>query len=193
MVGPVSEDTRILVGGYGPTERLAVGCLGAVTLVASACCLLGISDNHSSWIRNFGYISMFRIVAIICLFVLDWRLLGGCTRLGPQGDQFTSISDGEFNVALGMVAANGRCEWTRTMYSALVVMNLIISTFGTLHVFHFCSLVDTCPTYQIAISEAVPISIYTGFANYTYNDLPKHNSRESTRPAASPSGMIGRV
>jgi len=166
VAGLVTEDTRMLVGGYTYWSNIWVDILGCLGVVFSLMCLVGVTDNHSRWVRLFAHFASFRIVAYLFIVWSDFRVLETCEKFG-----LSSMTD-HYNPAMEMVVLQGRCPSTRTYYTMISILDIAISLYGVWNTYYWCHIVDTSPMYHISLDDSKPLRIYTGYSTVGHPEAP---------------------
>lgn len=189
----VTEDTRVLVGGYSASTGFVVRAGGIFGMVFSLGALLGVTDNASSWVRIFAHFALLaRFPLVLTVAACDMVTLQGCEHLSFSGGP-AQLNGGYRNVALETVALSRSCEEIRVLNLVARLLDGVISAYGVYMTYHWCNLIDHSPRYQISLDETRPLRIYTGFR---YPPLPKPNHGHGSLPeytAYDPPPQAGRL
>jgi len=177
-LGLVTEDTRVLVGGYTYWTNTTVDILGVVGLVLSFMGIVGVHDNHTRWVRWFTNFALLRLVLLIPITWADFDALLGCEKFG------ISSLGGHYNAAMETVVLQNRCQTTRAAYLAIAVFDILISLYGVWNAYYWCWAVESGPMYHIAIDDTKPLRIYTGYSSIGHPEQPPPES-EYYMPAQS--------
>lgn len=160
----VTEDVRELVGGYGFLSNLAILALGLLGVSFSLVGVVGCSDNTSGWVRAFAhFVVCIKLPVGLVITITDLTVMQSCERLSAFGGAYTSLSGNYYNVALESAALAGNCGFSRRVYAVVSLISLIVCLYGARATYLWCDLVDHDPRYQIALDEARPLRIYTGY------------------------------
>jgi len=163
----ITEDVRVLVGGYSLSARSSASALGAIGVIFSIGALIGVGDNTSRWVRPFAVFLLLRIIVVLVIFATDWEVLSGCERFTLNGKEFSSMI-GRYNPAIETVALSNTCHQARSKYLIRTALEVIFGLYGAIISFRWCHLVDAVPTYQISLDENRPLRMYTGYRNFGY-------------------------
>eukprot|EP00747_Dinoflagellata_sp_TGD_P183334 gnl/TRDRNA2_/TRDRNA2_38139_c0_seq2.p1 gnl/TRDRNA2_/TRDRNA2_38139_c0~~gnl/TRDRNA2_/TRDRNA2_38139_c0_seq2.p1 ORF type:complete len:163 (+),score=22.54 gnl/TRDRNA2_/TRDRNA2_38139_c0_seq2:113-601(+) len=109
IVGLVTEDYRIAVGGFSYKLSIAVSVVGVIGVLCSLACLMGIHDNQSFWVRIFGHFSAIRIVALAIFLWLDVYQFEDCGKFVGQHARYSSINSDYYNQAMHTIALTNKC------------------------------------------------------------------------------------
>lgn len=164
----VSDDTRLLVGGYTYHTRVIVGFLGFLGIFISLLGILGSHDNSSVLLRYFYYFTIVRIVVVLCVVCVDFDVLWRCEKWGAGVARHYNAMDvrsDEYNPIMDYVAQTGVCQETRLWYFLLGALDLILSSYYTWITRWYVSVIETCPAYLICLNHAKPPEFYSGYAN----------------------------
>jgi len=170
VAGIVTEDTRILVGGYNYWTNIAVDILGCLGVIICLMGIVGVNDNHTRWVRWFTNFALLRVIARVFILWGDIETLNGCETFG-----ISSLS-GHYNSAMQTVVLQGSCLTTRPAYWAISVADILISLHGVWNAYYWCNLVDHCPMYHIAIDDTKPLRIYTGYSTVGHPEVPPRDA-----------------
>mmetsp|Transcript_1939 Transcript_1939/g.5243 ORF Transcript_1939/g.5243 Transcript_1939/m.5243 type:complete len:231 (-) Transcript_1939:130-822(-) len=178
-VSLVTEDTRVLVGGYSILSRYAVAVLGGIGACFSVGALVAIQDNNTFMVWPFVAFLLLRIAAVLVIFGIDWQELKGCERFSLSGGAFSSVDSVRFNPAIETVALSGHCGQARVHHAVLTAADALVCAYGALITHRWCHAVDNSPSYQISLDETRPLRVYTGFANLGYPAAPPAGQQTS--------------
>jgi hypothetical protein len=173
VVGVVSEDTRVLVGGYTHWTRISVDILGCLGVVFSLLSIVGIHDNHPRWVKLFLYYAIVRVIARAFIFWSDVDMLETCETLG-----LTSLN-GYYNPAMEAAKLTHRCQSTTWLYCFVSISDILISLYAIYNAWKWCSYVENTPMYHISIDDSKPLRIYTGYSTV---GLPEKRSDTNMVP-----------
>lgn len=166
VAGLVTEDTRILVGGYAPWSNWFTNVFGCLGVVFSLMSLVGVSDNHQQWVKYFAYFALIRVFVRIFVFWSDYEMLSGCEKFG-----LSSVTS-RYNPAMEMVVLHGRCDQTRLYYDIISTVDILISLYGVWNTFFWCSIMESGPRYHISLDDSKPLRIYTGYSTIGHPEAP---------------------
>mmetsp|Transcript_105748 Transcript_105748/g.166943 ORF Transcript_105748/g.166943 Transcript_105748/m.166943 type:complete len:260 (-) Transcript_105748:50-829(-) len=158
VAGIVSEDTRVLVGGYTQWTHTAVDILGCLGVVFSLLSIVGLHDNHPRWVKFFLYYAILRVIARFFIFWSDVNMLDTCETLG-----LTSVN-GYYNPAMEAVKLTNRCHSTTYIYWFVSLFDILVSLYAIYMAWTWCSYVENTPMYHISIDDSKPLRIYTGYS-----------------------------
>jgi len=171
VAGIVTEDTRVLVGGYTYWSNNTVDILGCVGVIVSLMGIIGVNDNHSRWVRWFTNFALLRVIARVFILWADWNELQGCEKFG-----ISSLS-AHYNAAMETVVLQGRCMTIRPAYLAISVADILISLHGVWNAYYWCFMVDHSPMYHISIDDTKPLRIYTGYSTVGHPEVPPRDAQ----------------
>jgi hypothetical protein len=166
VAGLVTEDTRILVGGYAPWSNWFTDVLGCAGVVLSLMSLMGVYDNHQSWVKYFAYFASIRLFLRFFILWADWGMLVNCEKFG-----LSSIG-GNYNAAMETVVLHGQCTHTRVYYGIISTIDIFISLYGLWNVFFWISVMENGPRYHISLDDTKPLRIYTGYSSVGHPEAP---------------------
>lgn len=166
VAGLVTEDTRILVGGYTYWSNVTVDIFGCLGVVFGLMCLVGVTDNHTRWVNWFANFASIRLLALFFVFWADFNELRGCEKFG------LSSMTSHYNPAMEMVVLQGRCPATRSYYVLITVLDILVSVYGLWNTYYWCYVVDNSPMYHISIDDTKPLRIYTGYSTVGHPEAP---------------------
>lgn len=184
VVSSLTEDTRILVGGYTYATHFAVAMLGGLGLVFALGALLGMDDNTSSSIRAFANFGLFRLVAVAVILIADWQELKICERFTLHGSEFSSVTGNYYNAAIETVALGNRCQHTRSWHLALSFADIIVSLYGVSLCRRWVYMLTSAPVYHISPDETRPLRLFQGYANVGAPPADYGRGRDGTSPYA---------
>jgi hypothetical protein len=187
----VSDDIRILVGGYTYHTRVIVGLLGFVGVFICLLGILGANDNSATLLRMFYNFTVVRIVVVLCIVCIDFNLLWSCEtwRPGVAGhyrvtkpeyrySERGSHDFNEYNPLMDYVAHTGQCQETRLWYFVFGAFDLILSVYWSIFVTRwYVNVIETCPSYLISLNHAKSPEFYTGYANLALNQQDRVQQR----------------
>lgn len=180
VLGLVTEDTRILVGGYSaPWSKWFTDVCGVLGIVFSLMGLIGLSDNHPYWVRLFAYYATFRVVLRIYSVWADYGIIHDCETFG-----LSSVTS-QYNAAMETVVLHGRCSTTRLYYAIISALDIFFSLYGIWNTFFWCRIVETSPMYHIALDDTKPLRIYTGYSTVGHPEAPPIRVHPPTSPGVS--------
>lgn len=162
----VSEDTRILVGGYTSCGNWIVNLLGCIGVVLGLMGRIGMSDNNTRWVRWFSNFATIRVILRIYIFWTDFSQLRNCESFG-----MSSVTS-HYNPAMEVVVLGGHCPSTRIVYPLWSVLDILISLYGVWSTNYWCWAVEHGPMYHIALDDSKPLRIYTGYSTVGHPDAP---------------------
>jgi len=165
-VGIVTEDTRVLVGGYTYWSNYAVDIFGCLGVVLCAMGITGVNDNHTRWVRWFANFALLRLFVRVWVLWVDYSELQTCEKFG-----ISSLSS-HYNAAMETVVLQSRCATTRPTYLAISILDILVSLHGLWNAYYWCFVLDTGPMYHIAIDDTKPLRIYTGYSNLGHPEAP---------------------
>mmetsp|Transcript_82022 Transcript_82022/g.230101 ORF Transcript_82022/g.230101 Transcript_82022/m.230101 type:complete len:272 (+) Transcript_82022:70-885(+) len=167
----ITEDLRVLAGGYAGWTGTAVLLLGLAGAFYGFCAFVGLRDNESAWVHSFAAFSAVRVAAIAAIFVGDLLAFRDCGHLAANGALYVVVNamSGHHHGALEHVAMMDLCDHTRLIYIVATVTNLVLSTYLVCETFRWCHIIEHGPVYHIALGETEPLKIHTG---YQYPPLP---------------------
>lgn len=182
--GLVSEDARILVGGYAPWSNWFTDVLGCAGVIFCVMSLVGVSDNHQAWVRYFAYFALVRSLVRIFVFWSDFEMLSTCEKFG-----LSSITS-RYNAAMEMVVLHGACSNTRIYYSIISVVDIFFSLYGVWNTFYWVSAMENGPQYHISLDDTKPLRIYTGYSTVGHPEAPAYsiNVHAPAKQGAIPTG-----
>lgn len=166
VAGLVTEDTRILVGGYSLCSNWIVDVLGCFGVVFSLMGIVGVFDNHTCWVRWFANFAAVRLVLRVYILWSDFGMLEGCEKFGMSSVTST------YNAAMQMVTLHGHCSSTRTYYLTWSLLDIFFSLYGLWNAYHWCYKLDNGPLYHISIDDSKPLRIYTGYSTVGHPEAP---------------------
>jgi len=159
VMGMVTEDGRMFVGGYGMAGHAEVACLGWVGIIFTVGGLIGISDNHSGWVNPLVTYSYVYAALRVVLVALDLREFGECPNLGLAGTHVSS-ADSTYNPALAAVALAGTCNQVEGRYLACTVVVVAGTLYGASILRTWCVFVTEYPTFGISPDESLAFARY---------------------------------
>lgn len=166
VAGLVTEDARILVGGYTYWSGNIVDIFGCLGVVFGLMSLVGVTDNHSQWVRLFAHFATVRTIVRLFVMLADYEVLQSCEKFG-----ISSMSS-HYNPAMETVVLSGRCNPTRPLYLFISIMDILISMYGVWNTYSWCYILDNGPMYHISIDDTKPLRIYTGFSTVGHPEAP---------------------
>lgn len=155
----ITEDPRILVGGYSYWANIAVEVFGVFGVVLSLLALVGLQEQSSRWVRLFANYALVRIIARLCIFLSDVFTLRDCEHMG------LSSMHGHYNAAMNMVVLGGRCSSARFFNYFISSLDILISLYGVWTTYWWCYIVEEGPVYHITLDDTKAHSIHTGYSN----------------------------
>lgn len=170
----ITEDPRILVGGYSYWANITVEVFGVFGVVLSLLSLVGLQEHNSRWVRYFAHYALVRIIARFCIFLSDFFTLQNCEHMG-----FSSMS-GHYNAAVNMVVLGGRCPMARFFNYFISISDILISLYGVWTTYWWCYVVEEGPVYHITLDDTKAVSIHTGYSTIG------HPEASGTAPLAPP-------
>lgn len=165
VAGLVSEDTRVLVGGYTYWSRVTTDVLGCAGVVLSSMSIIGTQDNHPRWVKLFIYFAVIRVIARVFTFWADDAMLAKCSSLG-----ITSLE--RYNPAMEAVKLSHRCGITAFWYTVISIFDILASLYGIYNAYLWCTYVENSPMYHIALDDTKPLRIYTGYSTVGHPEAP---------------------
>lgn len=153
LYGLVSEDTRLLVGGFSEPGRVVGGALGFVGLFCAFYGVLGLHENSPLWVRNFWYYMIAHAVCIFGLYISDIYLLKDCE------DTKKMLSDPSSHAVQAISMAH-ECGSAQTRYTLYFLIDLLLSTYGIALLGRFIGITESSPTYLIHLDETRPLITY---------------------------------
>jgi hypothetical protein len=165
----VSDDTRIMVGGYTYHTRVIVGFLGFIGIFLCLLGILGERDNSPILIRMFYQFSIVRIVVVLCVLAIDVGVLWRCESWRPA----VSMRQDEYNPVMDMVAQSGLCDHTRRWYIFLGLLDLVLSSYWSSVTRWYLGVIENCPSYLISLNHVKAPEFYSGYANLSLNEQYK--------------------
>mmetsp|Transcript_92249 Transcript_92249/g.192919 ORF Transcript_92249/g.192919 Transcript_92249/m.192919 type:complete len:216 (-) Transcript_92249:13-660(-) len=157
VLSSVSEDVREYVGGYSPVSSVAVIAMGLVGTAMGMVGMIGLNDNHHSWVKLFThFVAFVRVPVVILILVLDWRAFKSCGR-------HLSHHSRHLTPALHFVAVHGECHSAFEWYTIYTIVDLLISLYGVSLGFQWCNATEQSPLYNISLDEEAPLKVYTGY------------------------------
>jgi len=169
VAGLVTEDTRVLVGGYTYWSNITVDILGSLGVIFCLMGVVGVTDNHSSWVRWFVNFAVIRVIARFFVLWADYDTLLGCEKFG-----ISSLS-AHYNAAMETVVLQGHCATTRPTYLVISIVDIVVSLYGIWNTYYWCYVVEHGPMYHIAIDDTKPLRIYTGYSTVGHPEAPPMN------------------
>lgn len=166
VLGIVTEDTRVLVGGYTYWSNITVDVLGCLGIVICSMGIIGVNDNHTRWVRWFANFALLRVIARLFVLWADWNTLNTCEKFG-----ISSLS-AHYNAAMETVVLQGRCPTTRPLYLVISVVDILVSLHGLYNAYFWCYIVEHGPMYHISIDDTKPLRIYTGYSTVGHPEAP---------------------
>lgn len=166
VVGLVTEDTRVLVGGYTYWTNITVDILGVLGVVMCLMGIIGVNDNHTRWVRWFANFAALRVVLRCFVLYFDYDTLLGCEKFG-----ISSLS-AHYNAAMETVVLQGRCPTTRPLYLVISIVDILVSLHGLWNTYYWCWILEHAPMYHIAIDDTKPLRIYTGYSAIGHPEAP---------------------
>jgi len=157
----VSDDTRIMVGGYTYHTRVAVGFLGFVGVFICLLGILGGSDNSPTLLKMFYQFTLVRIVVVTCVLTIDMGVLSRCESWRPA----VSMRADEYNPIMDWVAQSGMCDHVRKLYFDLGALDIMLSCYWTYILRWYLWVIETSPSYLISLQHAKAPEFYSGYAN----------------------------
>jgi len=172
----VSDDTRVLIGGYTYQTRVIAGLLGFVGVFVCLLGILGGSDNSPTLLRMFYQFSVVRIVVVLCILTIDLGVLWRCEKWKPA----VSVRTDDYNPAMDMVAQSGTCDHVRRWYFLLGALDLILSSYWTWVTRWYLNVIENCPSYLISLNHAKAPEFYSGYANLNLKEQDRLQQRVET-------------
>eukprot|EP00928_Gymnodinium_smaydae_P061140 TRINITY_DN45297_c0_g1_i1.p1 TRINITY_DN45297_c0_g1~~TRINITY_DN45297_c0_g1_i1.p1 ORF type:complete len:197 (-),score=18.94 TRINITY_DN45297_c0_g1_i1:86-676(-) len=148
LISSVTEDARILVGGYNRMTNFVVTFMGAFGVVLSLGCLIGVNENNASWIRPFAYFAILRALVVATSLLVDLSMFADCEEYEIGGSRFAADT---YNVPLLTVAASGTCKSTRSKYLYLSLVSIAVSLTGAYNASRWADVIDYCTGYTISL------------------------------------------
>lgn len=162
----VTEDTRFLVGGYTYWSGVAVNILGCFGLAFALMSLIGLDDNHSSWVRCFAHYALVRVLLRCWIFWVDYAALRGCEKMG------LSSMNGPYNPAMTTVYLDNRCHSARYFNFVWSFVDIFLSMYGVWNTYSWCYAAEHGPMYHITLDDSKPLRFYTGYSTVGHPDPP---------------------
>lgn len=169
----VTDDTRMIVGGYTYHTRVIVGFLGFIGVCICLLGILGGSDNSPTLLKTFYQFTIVRIVVVLCVLTVDLGILWKCESWRPA----VSMRQDEYNPIMDMVAQSGLCDHTRRWYFIFGALDLVLSTYWTWITRWYLSVIENCPSYLISLNHAKAPQFYSGYANLSLNEQDRFQQR----------------
>jgi len=166
VAGLITEDTRILVGGYTYWSGIWVDIFGCLGVIFSLMGLVGVTDNHTRWVNAFANFACVRTFAYIFIAMSDFSALEGCEKFG------LSSMTSHYNPAMEMVRLQGHCSSTRSWYLTIAIAEIVISLYLIWTTYSWCYYMDNNPMYHISIDDSKPLRIYTGYSSVGMPEAP---------------------
>mmetsp|Transcript_6506 Transcript_6506/g.15882 ORF Transcript_6506/g.15882 Transcript_6506/m.15882 type:complete len:259 (+) Transcript_6506:92-868(+) len=161
VLGLVTEDGRVLVGGYGLAGHSEVALLGMTGVVFSIGGLIGVSDNYGSWVKPLCYYSFVYAALRVVLVALDLRQFRECADMGLAGNYISSVDNlAGYNPALSAVALAGRCHATEGHYLGCTIGVVAFALYGAATGMRWCAFVTRFPSYPISPDESLAFARY---------------------------------
>eukprot|EP00747_Dinoflagellata_sp_TGD_P161849 gnl/TRDRNA2_/TRDRNA2_178808_c0_seq1.p1 gnl/TRDRNA2_/TRDRNA2_178808_c0~~gnl/TRDRNA2_/TRDRNA2_178808_c0_seq1.p1 ORF type:complete len:290 (-),score=31.88 gnl/TRDRNA2_/TRDRNA2_178808_c0_seq1:210-1079(-) len=169
VVGLLTEDFRVATGGYTLNSRFAVATLGCIGVPCSIAFLCGAIRPWEAVL-----LSVFRIVAIIFIAVIDVAAFAECQTLASDAHAFSSgYSHESFNIGMQTVALSDGCSTTRDAYLIATALDVVLSLCGTHITYYWMQAIG-----DITLDETKPLSVY-------------RNGVSSLKPALSQAPPMG--
>lgn len=169
----VSDDMRMIIGGYTYHTRVMVGLVGFFGVFLCLVGILGSSDNSPTLLKMFYQFSVIRIVVVLCVLTIDLGVLWRCETWKPA----VSMRTDDYNPIMDMVAQSGFCESTRRWYFIFGALDLILSIYWTWVTRWYVGVIENCPSYLISLNHAKAPEFYSGYANLSLNEQDRLQQR----------------
>mmetsp|Transcript_67833 Transcript_67833/g.126725 ORF Transcript_67833/g.126725 Transcript_67833/m.126725 type:complete len:240 (-) Transcript_67833:31-750(-) len=148
----VSEDARVLAGGFSACTELAVQVLGFTGFFVGIAALLGVMDNKSTWVWLLSGYLLVRGLMRAVILCLDIQELMHCKDLTLDGTVVTSMA-GHFNSGLATAALSNVCYKFLVEYACVSIVDILSSLVGSRTTCRWCSNAER-PVYGIAFDDS---------------------------------------
>lgn len=160
----ITEDTRILVGGYNYYAHYVVFAFGLVGTVICVAGLIGLRENRRNFVRCFVAYFFVRLIFIPCILAVDASTLSACATYSTSGTTISSTT-GMFNRAIASVAFRDSCVETEFFHYAWSALDIIISLWGVITCYRWVRIQDSGCSYSIVLSAPHTFKYYGGAAS----------------------------